>query len=201
MRLQTQGQKGRLGALRILTEKDLKEWKQRNEENMRGKWEVIEGVVDSGAVDTVTNKDTVKFIPINETKRSKREAFWTTADGNHVYNEGENFIEGCTGQGTPTGMPMQVGDVSTTLFSIGRMKEAGNLVVFGLKEELAVVNWKTGKTLCKGGDNVIVDENTGITTSIDDNGKEYTKKIWVKILEPEEEEKNKGVPEGNKGRD
>ena len=92
VRFQTQGQKGRLGALRILTEKDLKEWKQRNEENMTGKWEVIEGVVDSGAVDTVTNKSTAKFIPIHETRRSKRGAFWTTADGNHVYNEGEKFM-------------------------------------------------------------------------------------------------------------
>ena len=143
-----------------------------------------------------THNDTVRFIPISETKRSKRGAFWTTADGNHVYNEGEKFVEGFTGQGTPTGMPMQIGDVSTTLFSVRRMKEAGNLVVFGLKEELAVVNWKTGKTLCKGGDNIIVDESTGVTTKIDDNGKEYIMKIWVKIPETEEEEgRNKRAPE------
>ena len=167
---------------------------------MRGKWEVIEGVVDSGAVDTVTNKSTTKFIPIHETKRSKRGAFWTTADGNHVYNEGEKFIEGFTGQGTPTCMPMQIGDVSTTLFSVRRMKEAGNLVVFGLKEELAVVNWKTGKTLCKGGDNVIIDENSGVTTNIDDNGKEYTMKIWVKVPEMEEEKGNEVATKGKKGK-
>jgi hypothetical protein len=73
VRLQTQGQKGRLGALRILTEKDLRAWKLRNEESMKGKWEVIEGVVDSGAVDTVTNKDTVKFTFIKETNGRKEE--------------------------------------------------------------------------------------------------------------------------------
>ena len=156
--------------------------------------------MDSGAVDTVTNKDTAKFIPINETKRSKRGAFWTTADGNHVYNEGEKFIEGFTGQGTPTGMLMQIGDVSTTLFSVRRMKEAGNLVVFGLKENLAVVNWKTGKTLCKGGDNVIFNESIMVTTKIDDNGKEYTMKIWVKVPETEEEERNERVQHESKGK-
>ncbi len=46
----------RLVGLEILTERDLKEWERRNEESMKGKWETIEGVVDSGAVDTVTNK-------------------------------------------------------------------------------------------------------------------------------------------------
>ncbi len=81
------------------------------------------------------------------------------------------------------------------------MKEAGNLVVLGLKEELAVVNWKTGKTLCKGGDNVIIDENSGVTTNIDDNWKEYTMKIWVKVPEKREEKGNEAANKGKKGKE
>ena len=82
---------------------------------MVGKWEVISSVVDSGAIDTVLPKNSAKHVPIKQTEMSKREMYYTTADGSLVYNEGEKIIEGFSDQGTPVRTPMQVADVSKPL--------------------------------------------------------------------------------------
>jgi len=111
---------------------------------------LISSVVDSGAIDTVLPKDSAKHVPVRQAEMSRKGMYYTTADGFPVYNEGERIIEGFSDQGTPVRTPMQVADVSKPLMSVRRMKQAGNLVVFGLSEGLAIIDVKTGAKLCEG---------------------------------------------------
>ena len=167
-----------LGGLKELTRKDYQEWKDRQKDTEQ--WEVVSGVVDSGAVDTVTPLNAVKFIKTEETEMSREEWYYTTADGSYVYNRGEKFLEGFSDDGTPLGAPAQVADVDRTLWSVRRMKQGGSMVIFGLDENLKIVDCNSGKTLCRGGDNVIVDKITGKLTKIKDTGKDYVLNMWVK---------------------
>jgi len=169
-----------LGTLRLLTEKDLKDWKNKDDKGSKGKWELISGVVDSGAVDTVTPGKTAKHIAVKPTEMSKRGMYYTTADGSPVTNEGEKFIEGFSDEGIPMAAPMQIANISRTLWSVRRMKEAGGLVAFGLSENMKIVDCNTGKTLCKGGEDVIVNKATGTKTKIQDTGKDYILNMWIK---------------------
>ena len=70
--------------------------------------------------------------------------------------------------------------VSRTLFSVRRIEEAGNLVMFGLKDNLAVVDITTNKVLCRGGGNVILSRESGKLTRIRDNGWDYLMDVYVK---------------------
>ena len=64
--------------------------------------------------------------------------------------------------------------------SVRKMKQAGNLVVFGLSEGLAIIDTKTGEKICEGGEDVILNKKSGVKTEIIDTGKEYVMKTWVK---------------------
>ena len=74
---------------------------------------------------------------------------------------------------------MQIADVNRTLFSVRRMKEAGNIVAFGLSENLAIVDMNDGKVVCHGGEDIVVNKQSGIATSIRDTGKDYMLDVWV----------------------
>ena len=65
----------------------------RREGNMRviggRSFKKISGLVDSGAVDNVTNKFTAPWIPIEETMASRSGLKYTVADGSTVLNKGQ----------------------------------------------------------------------------------------------------------------
>ena len=105
-------------------------------------WEAIPITVDSGAVDNVTGRSTAPWIPIQETKASKSGLKYTVADGKTIPNRGQKNFKGLTTGGQPMNMGVQVTDVVKTLFSVRRIKEAGNIVIFGAAEGDMIVDKK-----------------------------------------------------------
>ena len=97
-----------------------------------------------------------------------------------MVNKGEKLLHGLGEDGTPIKIPVQVAGVNRTLFSVRRMEEAGNVVIFGLTENLGIVDMNNGKLLCQGGGNMIMSRNTGKLTRIRDNGRDYLMDVYVK---------------------
>ena len=116
--------------------------------------------MDSGAADHVTNKGVAPQCPIKKTPAVGIK--YTVADGRSVYNEGQKDIKGYTANGNPIELGVQVTDVAKTLFSVKKMKDAGNIVIFGADE----------------GD-MILNKATGLRTPITDTGKEFVLDIYV----------------------
>jgi hypothetical protein len=124
----------------------------------------ISGLVDSGAVDSVTNDKTAPWIPIQQTEASRSGMKYTVADGRTVPNRGQQKFCGTTEDGLPIDMGIQITDVCKTLFSVRKIKEAGNIVIFGAEE----------------GD-MIINKRSGSRTKIEDNGKDYQLSIWMEV--------------------
>jgi hypothetical protein len=124
----------------------------------------VSGLVDSGAVDSVTNDKTAPWIPIQQTAASRSGLRYTVADGRTVPNKGQQNFSGTTEDGLPIDMGIQITDVCKTLFSVRKIKEAGNIVIFGADE----------------GD-MIINKRSGSRTMIEDNGKDYQLSIWMEV--------------------
>jgi len=150
--------------------------------DLRGEWEVIPAVVDSGAFIHVGPRSVASHLPIQETEASRRRVYYENASGDKVYNEGERELEGFSGDGVPMNLPMQIAKVSKPLFAVRKIKEVGNATLFGLDSKHAVINKETGKIVCDGGRDVILDQVTGeyMITEIKDKNKEYTIDLWIK---------------------
>jgi hypothetical protein len=86
------------------------------------------------------------------------------ADGRTVLNKGQQNFSGTTEDGLPIDMGIQITDVCKTLFSVRKIKEAGNIVIFGADE----------------GD-MIINKRSGSRTMIEDNGKDYQLSIWMEV--------------------
>jgi hypothetical protein len=126
----------------------------------------LKGLVDSGAVDNVTNERTAPWIPIQQTRASRAGLTYTVADGRSVPNKGQQRFQGVSEDGLPIDMGVQVTDVVKTLFAVRRMKEAGNVVIFGAEE----------------GD-MIINKQTGSRTMIEDDGENYLLTVYMEIPE------------------
>ena len=59
-------------------------------------WERIRVQVDSGAIDTVTPKETAQGIPLKPTEASKSGKAYMAANGSRVANYGEKRVVGYT---------------------------------------------------------------------------------------------------------
>ena len=94
-------------------------------------WVKVSGCVDSGAADNVTNRDTVPHVPIRPSAGSKRGQTLISATGSKVAHEGAQQLQGYTAQGDEADMIMQITDVKKTLFSVPKICERGNRVIFG----------------------------------------------------------------------
>ena len=105
----------------------------------KNKGTLIRGVVDSGAADHVTNKNVAPQVPIKETPAVGIK--YTVANGNNVYNQGQKDVCGFTANGNPIELGFQVTDVAKTLFSVKKMKDSGNIVIFGADEgDMIIIN-------------------------------------------------------------
>ena len=69
-------------------------------------------------------------------------------------------------------MSLQITDVVRTLFSVRKMKQAGNIVIFGADEGDMIINKKSGSII-----------------PIDDDGKSFTMDICIPPGETEEPSK------------
>jgi hypothetical protein len=125
----------------------------------------ISGLVDSGAVDSVTNERTAPWIPIRETAASKSGMKYVVADGRTVPNRGQQNFSGTIEDGLPIDLSKQITDVCKTLLSVRKFKEARNIVIFGADERDMISNKK----------------GSGSRAKLEDNGKDYQLSIWMEV--------------------
>ena len=133
--------------------------------NIKGEWEVINCKVDSGAVDWVTNPETGKMFPVEETTASKKGVKYVAANGTDINNHGERKMKGLTDDWSPVEVAMQVADVKSTLGSVWRMTQAGNRVVFGDND----------------GTNFIQNKRTGRTRMLREDNGSFEFDLWVPV--------------------
>ena len=88
-------------------------------------------VVDSGAGETVIPSEWLPAHPTRESAGSRSNEYYTTADGNKVYNEGQKqVIISTLNGGQERQMTFQVAQVHKALGSVSQMVRNGNRVVF-----------------------------------------------------------------------
>jgi hypothetical protein len=75
---------------------------------------------------------------------------------------------------------MQIADVSRPLFAVREMKTAKNMVLFGVDDEHAVINKRTGEIISNDGKDVVVNKESLAKTDIVDTGKDYISNFWMK---------------------
>ena len=162
----------------MLSKKDHEDFMKKGDSH--GDWAKLAGVVDSGAVTSVSPSTTAPWIPLYKTDKVERKIFYVDAGGNKIYNEGEKVYEGFSDNGIPIDTPVQVAKVQRTLFAVREMKAASNIVVWGLGKDYAIVEKKTGKTIYEDGDDAVINKRSKAVTKIIDNGKDYVINIWLK---------------------
>ena len=111
---------------------------------MRG-GRVVEAVVDSGAVHSVTPPSLfpgrVSPSPWSRTGRGYR-----AANGTRIKNLGQVQVPFSTAEGHKCGIPFQVAEVEQPLLSVAHLTAAGNRVELGHTDG-RVVNLSTGRTI------------------------------------------------------
>ena len=119
----------------------------------QGAWVKEEGVVDSGAVDCVMNKNRFPHLAIEPTPESMRGDTWSCAGGKKIPKEGQIKISWKTSMGSPKKSQFKIGNVSTTLVSVSRLNETGHDVNL-TGDNPTITNKKTGEVIkirkCKG---------------------------------------------------
>ena len=138
-----------IGHLNQLTKEDLEDFRKNGDH--LNEWVKVSGVVDSGAITTVTPPNLIPWVKAVETPTSKNKSYFTCALGNKVYDEGLKIYEGFSDIGAPLTLPATAAKVGKTLLSVREMTGASNIVAFGMDEDHAIVNLKTGSVLSKGG--------------------------------------------------
>ena len=94
-------------------------------------WVKLSGVVDSGASDHVANKAAAPHVPIKPSVGSIKGQNFIAANGDRVPNEGEQELHVVTEEGATSNMVVQVTDVKKPLFSVTKLCDRGNRVIFG----------------------------------------------------------------------
>ena len=89
---------------------------------------------------------------------------YTVADGSTVLNKGQQKFEGKTNDGLPIDLGMQITDVVKTLFSVSKIKESGNIIIFGAEER-----------------DMIINKRSEARTMIEDNGRDYQLSLWLEV--------------------
>jgi len=167
--------------------------------NVDEEWEEIkaEGIMDSGAYDTITSKAMLGDVALRKTDKTGTSYFGP--DGGGIKNIGEGDIIGKSDEGIPIALTAQVGDnIKKLLISIRRVAEAGNMVIFNadLKALKGLV-----KQIEKGEkleNNVIVGIRSGVKSKIHDNNGMYTYPITMKRKKKKRDDMDVGMLEGNK---
>ena len=104
--------------------------RQRGGGDRRGRW--VEGVVDSGAVNSVARRGTFpgQVTPSAMSLAGKK---YKCASSNTIANEGELGVRFLSGEGHQCAFKVQIAEVERPLISTADLAEAGNIVtVVGL---------------------------------------------------------------------
>ena len=135
-------------------EREDKKGVQINAVEVKNGWENVRLQLDSGACDTVAPKTVGRHLPVRETQAAKRRMGYIAANGTKIANYGERVLRGLNDQGKEMSMAVQVADVCKPLASVGRMNEAGNVVVLDGEDSYTMnkdsghvtpIAWEDGK--------------------------------------------------------
>ena len=135
-------------------------------------WVHVQGVLDSGAVQSVAPPDMAPNIQIRPSEGSKRGQHDLAANGHRMPNLGEQNVRLHTVEGKQADVKFQITGVTRPLLSVGEICDRGNRILFG-----------------QGG-GIIQNIETGNTTSSRRCGGTYTLDMCL----PKGEEEAQGFP-------
>ena len=90
-----------------------------------GRWMRIDAAIDSGAVDSVINRECIPHIKVWPTPESERGESWTGVGGESIRKEGQVILNWFTDQGNMKRSRFKVGRVKRTLISVSKLNEFG----------------------------------------------------------------------------
>ena len=94
-----------------------------------GGWEKIDLTLDSGAAETVGNKESVRNVKVRR-DNGREGVNYRAANVTTMPNYGEQRLEWESLDGQKGGINIQITDTTKVLASVGKICEAGNRVVF-----------------------------------------------------------------------
>ena len=140
-----------------------------------GDWKKLRFTVDSGAGETVMNRDELPGIPVIPSPGSKRGQHYVTASDERIPNEGEKEFVGTLNswqqdtrgnwkksESVQKGLKVQVADVTHPLMAVKKLCQGNHRVVFD--DEGSFAQNKT----------------TGEVIEIREDGGEYIMEMWVR---------------------
>ena len=106
-------------------------------------WTKVKVIMDSGAAESVCPRSMAPQFAIRDSAASKAGVYYTSANGGHIPNLGEQHVPVCLANGARTIATFQVAEVSRPLMSVARLCEMGNRILFGANGGV-ILNLKTG---------------------------------------------------------
>ena len=94
-------------------------------------WTKIICILDSGASESVCPPDMCPSFPIVESPGSRAGVHYASASGGRIANKGQQKLPVWLDNGEQTVATFQVAEVTRPLFSVARLCERGNRVLFG----------------------------------------------------------------------
>ena len=134
---------------------------------MRGRFEVLSSIVDSGATIPTMHPDDAKAYELLESQASKDGVEYEVANGDFIANLGEKKFAVLTAEGTLRGYQTQCADVckGKPLQSVRALVASKHAVCFGLGEH--------------GNEHVIINKISGEINYMRDDGINYLQDIMV----------------------
>ena len=106
----------------------------------------IDFTVDSGAADTVANKDVAPNVKVVPSYGSRNGVKYVAAAGKVICNEGEKNVRTETAEGHLCGIKIQVAQVNKALLSVSKICDVGHEVLF-TKDGGKIVHNETGQVV------------------------------------------------------
>jgi len=111
-----------------------------------GNEDYIDFTVDSGAADTVGNKEVAPNCKVVPSYGSRNGIKYVAAAGKVISNEGEKNVKTKTAEGHMCGIKIQVAQVNKALLSVSKICDAGHEVLF-TKDGGKIVHQETGQVV------------------------------------------------------
>ena len=106
----------------------------------------IDFTVDSGAADTVANREIAPNTPVVPSHGSRNGVKYVAAAGKVISNEGEKHVQTETAEGHLCGIKIQVAQVNKALLSVSKICDVGHEVIF-TKDGGRIVHQVTGQVV------------------------------------------------------
>jgi len=106
----------------------------------------IDFTVDSGAADTVADREIAPNTPVVPSHGSRNGVKYVAAAGKVISNEGEKHVQTQTAEGHLCGIKIQVAQVNKALLSVSKICDVGHEVIF-TKDGGRIVHQVTGQVV------------------------------------------------------